>query len=264
MTVPISNVSISWSDSSNTYTGFGINVYATGYSSDSNLLNLKVNETSKFLINHSGNVNCSNINCFDLNISNRLVTTFIETKNTDAETINVDVIKVSTINVATINIANSDLIQLLNQSGSDASMIYNHANSAFEQANTARTQANDAYTQANTLNITQVRLEQTFNTTGAAPYFPVRAWVLFTAAIPPVILSSGNIQSVTRVGVGVYTITFQTAMPTSSYAVSGSSIDVNDNIITFSTLNTIDCKVTVFDNAGGTQDQGKVSAIFIC
>lgn len=56
-----------------------------------------------------------------------------------------------------------------------------------------------------------------FGATGAAPVFACRAWVRFTGATG-VILASGNVTSVTRNGVGDYTVNFTTNLPDSNYA----------------------------------------------
>jgi len=58
--------------------------------------------------------------------------------------------------------------------------------------------------------------------TGTAPVFGARAWVVFSGATPT-ILASGNVSGVTRNAVGVYTITFATAMPDADYAVVGTA-----------------------------------------
>lgn len=55
-------------------------------------------------------------------------------------------------------------------------------------------------------------------TTGSAPYFGARAWVSFNGYNGS-INASGNVTSVTRNGIGDYTITFTTAMPDANYTV---------------------------------------------
>lgn len=57
---------------------------------------------------------------------------------------------------------------------------------------------------------------------GNAPVFGARAWVVFSGGTPTV-LASGNVSDVTRNSVGVYTITFATAMPDANYAVVGTA-----------------------------------------
>jgi hypothetical protein len=55
--------------------------------------------------------------------------------------------------------------------------------------------------------------------TGSAPSYSARAWVNFNGTGTVAIQGSGNIASVTDDGVGLYTITFATAMPDANYAV---------------------------------------------
>lgn len=54
------------------------------------------------------------------------------------------------------------------------------------------------------------------------PEFKCRAWVCFNGTGTPAILASGNVSSITDLGVGNYRINFTTAMPDANYAVSGS------------------------------------------
>jgi hypothetical protein len=55
--------------------------------------------------------------------------------------------------------------------------------------------------------------------TGNAPVYGCRAWVNFNGTTtPPTIRSSGNVLSVNRIGTGVFTVNFTTAMPISSFA----------------------------------------------
>jgi hypothetical protein len=60
------------------------------------------------------------------------------------------------------------------------------------------------------------------NATGSAPIYACRAWVKFdgfTGAVA--ILASGNVSSITDVGVGKYTVNFTTAMEDANYSVTG-------------------------------------------
>jgi hypothetical protein len=56
-----------------------------------------------------------------------------------------------------------------------------------------------------------------FGASGSAPVFACRAWVRFSGATGT-ILASGNVTSVTRNGVGDYTVNFTANMPDSNYA----------------------------------------------
>lgn len=68
-------------------------------------------------------------------------------------------------------------------------------------------------------------------TSGDAPYYGARAFVTFdgTGGIgaSQTILASGNVTSVTKNGVGDYSVTFTTALPSANYALAGTSIFPN-------------------------------------
>jgi hypothetical protein len=54
---------------------------------------------------------------------------------------------------------------------------------------------------------------------GTAPIYAARAWVNFDGTITtPAIRASGNVSSITRNGVGIYTVNFTTAMPNVNYS----------------------------------------------
>lgn len=55
---------------------------------------------------------------------------------------------------------------------------------------------------------------------GAAPIYGCRAWVNFVGSTGT-INASGNVTSVTRNGVGDYTVNFTTAMPDTNYCIQG-------------------------------------------
>jgi hypothetical protein len=58
------------------------------------------------------------------------------------------------------------------------------------------------------------------------PEFKCRAWVNFDGTTTtPTIRASGNVSSVTRNGIGDYTVNFTTAMPDSNFAFSGIGIN---------------------------------------
>lgn len=56
MTVPVSNITLTYSNSSVTYAGIGLNVSNTGAASDSTLLKLNVNGNTKFQVDIDGNI----------------------------------------------------------------------------------------------------------------------------------------------------------------------------------------------------------------
>lgn len=70
--------------------------------------------------------------------------------------------------------------------------------------------------------IAAARILAALNASGSAPIYAPRAWVRFNGNTGAIV-SSGNVASVTRNGVGDYTIVFTTAMPDANYAVTGSS-----------------------------------------
>lgn len=115
MATPISNLTISWSNVSNTYTAIGINVSSNGYSSDSKFLNLKRNGSSKFSIDANG----STIIEESLNVGNVIIcNTFITNNFTALNTIsyvnlnnaNVITANITTANIVTANITTSNIV----------------------------------------------------------------------------------------------------------------------------------------------------------
>ena len=59
------------------------------------------------------------------------------------------------------------------------------------------------------------------NASGAAPIYACRAWVNFDGTGTVATRASGNVSSVTRVGVGQFTVNFATAMPDVNYSLVG-------------------------------------------
>ena len=57
---------------------------------------------------------------------------------------------------------------------------------------------------------------------GSAPSYSARAWVNFQGTGTVTIRASGNVSSITDLGVGYYTVNFITAMPDINYCVVGS------------------------------------------
>jgi hypothetical protein len=56
---------------------------------------------------------------------------------------------------------------------------------------------------------------------GSAPSYSARAWVNFNGTGTVAIRASGNVSSITDLGVGLYTLNFSTAMPDSNYSWQG-------------------------------------------
>jgi hypothetical protein len=62
-----------------------------------------------------------------------------------------------------------------------------------------------------------------FNASGSAPVYACRAWVNFNGTGTVAIRASGNVSSITDLGVGQYQINFTTAMPDANYSALASS-----------------------------------------
>jgi len=70
-------------------------------------------------------------------------------------------------------------------------------------------------------NITAAKLDGAQS--GSAPIFAARAWVNFNGTGTPAINSSGNVASITDLGVGHYQINFTTAMQDANYVTVGTT-----------------------------------------
>ena len=86
---------------------------------------------------------------------------------------------------------------------------------------------------------------------GDAPIYACRAWVNFDGTGTVAIRASGNVSSITDIGVGTYKVNFITAMPDVNYTVFGMSM--LNRIVAYSS--------TTFDT--GVQGVGAVN-IRVC
>lgn len=87
---------------------------------------------------------------------------------------------------------------------------------------------------------------------GSAPSYSARAWVLFNGTGTVGIFSSGNVSSISDVGVGQYAVNFTTAMQDTKYAVSGSAGNIlTDQVISVKSLLTTSCAIDTI-GAGST------------
>ena len=69
-----------------------------------------------------------------------------------------------------------------------------------------------------TITLATDAVDQLSTATGSAPSYSARAWVTFLGNINPIsILASGNVSSITDVGVGQYIMNFTTAMPDANF-----------------------------------------------
>ena len=88
---------------------------------------------------------------------------------------------------------------------------------------TAPTQAaGNNTTQLATTKFVKSEIPNALNASGSAPLYACRAWVNFNGS-NGFIRGSGNVSSVTRNGVGDYTVNFATAMQDIDFAVAGSA-----------------------------------------
>lgn len=107
-------------------------------------------------------------------------------------------------------------------------------------------------------------------TTGSAPYYGCRAWVQFNGVGGAAVGASANVSSVTRNGIGDYTITFTTAMPDTNYCAhisvtSAGSTKVQENGNLYEKATTYVRVRSGYNNeaASGLQDNADVNvAIF--
>jgi hypothetical protein len=72
-----------------------------------------------------------------------------------------------------------------------------------------------------TLTTPNIDSAQFATVSGTAPIYPCRAWVNFNGTGTVAIRGSGNVSSITDVGVGSYTMNFTTSMPDINYCVTG-------------------------------------------
>ncbi len=86
---------------------------------------------------------------------------------------------------------------------------------------------------------------------GTAPIYPCRAWVNFNGTGTVAIRASGNVSSVTDIGLGDYGVNFTTAMPDTNYAFVGTASDVSwGSVVTDVGKTTSQQRFFVYANAG--------------
>lgn len=89
-----------------------------------------------------------------------------------------------------------------------------------KQAQALNNRTQYLYDQVNT-KISVEDLKTNLNAVGTAPMFVSRAWVNFNGTGTVAIRASGNVSSITDLGVGYYQMNFTAAMPDANFAVSG-------------------------------------------
>lgn len=69
--------------------------------------------------------------------------------------------------------------------------------------------------------------------TGSAPIFGARAWVNIDGTGTIGVRASGNIDTLTDGGTGIYTVTFATPMPDANYSVIGAGAGGDESIFAY-------------------------------
>ena len=122
-------------------------------------------------------------------------------------------------------------------------------------------------TSGNLANCTGIPAPAALSTaSGSAPSYSARAWVNFNGTGTVAIRASGNVSSITDVGVGIYTANFTTAMADANYnATSGNAdrpgVDYG-GLISFPTSNMITGSIRIWaisNSAGGYIDFSTIS-----
>jgi hypothetical protein len=111
--------------------------------------------------------------------------------------------------------------------------------------------------------IAQARIATALNASGSAPLFACRAWMVFNGSGTPAIRGSGNVSSITDLGVGAYRMNFTTSMPSINYSWSfGGNNDGSNNagILTKANITPV---VGSFDFIVGTT-AGAVDTTYAC
>ncbi|MBE0469606.1 MAG: hypothetical protein IBX55_08900 [Methyloprofundus sp.] len=97
----------------------------------------------------------------------------------------------------------------------------------------------------NTTLLTPLKLREGLNAPGSAPLYACRAWVNFNGTGTVAIRASGNVSSITDLGVGRYRVNFATAMIDADYAVivgTGGTSEANGHYQQISTpISTTSC-----------------------
>ena len=74
-------------------------------------------------------------------------------------------------------------------------------------------------------NVVSSQVAGALNATGSAPLYACRAWVNFNGDGTVAIRASGNVSSITDIGVGSYNINFAIAMQDTGYSAVGSAVN---------------------------------------
>ena len=104
-----------------------------------------------------------------------------------------------------------------------------------------------------------------FNASGSAPVYAARAWVNFNGTGTVAIRASGNVSSITDLGVGNYVINFATAMPDANYAPQGSVANrgtTSNTLIQFGSITASNAPFLNYENGVLTDLANLYAAIF--
>ena len=113
-------------------------------------------------------------------------------------------------------------------------------------------EAGTVLTSASTVAASQIT--GALNATGSAPIYACRAWVNFNGTGTVTIRASGNVSSITDLGVGNYRANFTTAMPDVNYAAElsmGLNSSGGINASFFDAFSTSSIDVWTYSVAGG-------------
>ena len=132
-----------------------------------------------------------------------------------------DWIRFAYFNQTTNQLALEDNTDIVNTSGSQTGLLGNQTNATWQ----AGTSTLNSLVSPNRIRLAIEALNPVTTTSGSAPYFGARAFASFVGSTGN-ISQQGNVSSITRTGVGSYTVGFSVSMPVSSYSVIATC---NDN-----------------------------------
>lgn len=116
--------------------------------------------------------------------------------------------------------------------------------------------------------ITAKKLRAALSVTGNAPMYACRAWASFNGVGVVAINSSGNVSSITDLGVGTYQANLTVAMPHANYAGTyGGTLGANGTDMVFINIyakTTTSFKISVFGLSLYVQDPFEISVGVIC
>ena len=103
--------------------------------------------------------------------------------------------------------------------------------------------------------VAAARITTALNATGSAPIYACRAWVNFNGTGTVAIRASGNVSSITDLGVGRYQVNFTTAMPDANFSAVASTGNNENGAYSLATTSV---NVYCNDASGFAQDSDTV------